>query len=78
MESISNKSRTAALLLAFFLGAFGAHRFYVGRKGSAIAMLLISLTFIGAIVTVIWAWIDIITILTGSFVDKFNYKLKDW
>ena len=33
---ISRKSRLVAFLLAFFLGMFGAHRFYVGKTGTAI------------------------------------------
>jgi len=33
------KSSGISYLLWFFLGGFGAHRFYLGRTGSAIAML---------------------------------------
>jgi TM2 domain-containing membrane protein YozV len=35
------KSMGVAYLLWFFLGAFGGHRFYTGRTGSAIAILLL-------------------------------------
>lgn len=35
------KSTGICYLLWFFLGGFGAHRFYLGRTGSAIAMLII-------------------------------------
>ncbi|MHC4991534.1 MAG: TM2 domain-containing protein [Planctomycetota bacterium] len=34
-----NKSGAAAYLLWFFLGGFGAHRFYMGRTGSAFGMM---------------------------------------
>ena len=37
------KSLAVAYLLWFFLGSFGAHRFSMGRMGSAIAMLVLSL-----------------------------------
>ena len=37
------KSSGICYLLWFFLGGFGAHRFYLGRTGSAIAMLVISI-----------------------------------
>ena len=37
------KSRKAALWLAFFLGPFGAHRFYLGHTASGIAMLALNL-----------------------------------
>ncbi|WP_341317597.1 TM2 domain-containing protein [Paraburkholderia sp. IMGN_8] len=40
------KSVGVAYLLWFFLGSLGGHRFYVGRKGTAIVQLL--LTFVGA------------------------------
>ncbi|AMM86529.1 TM2 domain-containing protein [Martelella sp. AD-3] len=36
------KSPAAAYLLWFFVGWAGAHRFYLGRPGSAIAMLLLN------------------------------------
>ena len=50
---------TPALLLCFFMGPLGAHRFYLGRKGSAIAQLLLSLTVVGLVVTLPWAFIDL-------------------
>lgn len=43
--SESPKSRLAAALLAFFLGEFGAHRFYVGKVQSAIVQIIMSLSF---------------------------------
>lgn len=39
------KELTVAYLLLLFLGTLGAHRFYLGRKGTAAAML--SLTIVG-------------------------------
>ncbi len=39
-ENISPKSRLAAALLCFFLGVFGAHRFYLKKNGTAILMIL--------------------------------------
>ena len=44
---ISPKLRRATTLLAFFLGVFGAHRFYIGRTGTAIVMLLLSIAGLG-------------------------------
>ncbi|MBI2330267.1 TM2 domain-containing protein [Candidatus Daviesbacteria bacterium] len=36
---ISHKSRLATSLLAWFLGTFGAHRFYLGKIGTGLLML---------------------------------------
>ena len=59
-----------ALLLCFFLGCLGIHRFYVGKTGSGIAMLL---TCGGC---GIWALADFIMILVNSFTDKDGRPLK--
>ncbi|MCW7494691.1 TM2 domain-containing protein [Leptospira sp. 2 VSF19] len=61
--TVSNNWLTL-FLLCFFLGVFGAHRFYVGKIGSGIAMLL---TFGGC---GIWALVDLIIILIGNFKDE--------
>jgi hypothetical protein len=42
----SPKTKLVAFLLCLFLGTFGAHRFYVGRIGSAVGQLLISIAAI--------------------------------
>lgn len=34
---LKKKSMVVAYLFAFFLGIFGAHRFYVGKTGTAVA-----------------------------------------
>lgn len=72
------KSRGIALALAFLLGAFGAHRYYVGKNGSATAMLILSCTLAGAIITAPWAFVDMVTILVGSFKAKDGAVLKNW
>ena len=46
----SSKSRLVAALLAFFLGEFGAHRFYVGKKSSAIWQIIFGFSFFIALI----------------------------
>lgn len=58
------KSFITALLLCFFLGAIGVHRFYVGKVGTGI-LQLVTLGGFG-----IWVLIDFIMIIVGSFKDK--------
>ena len=62
------KQKLVAILLAFFLGSLGIHRFYMGHTGTAVAMLLITVLTCGwgAVITGIWAIVDIILIATDS------------
>jgi TM2 domain-containing membrane protein YozV len=70
--AFSPKSRLIAALFCFFLGAFGVHRFYVGKIGTGILMLL-TLGGLG-----IWTLIDLIFILAGSFTDKEGRRVFVW
>lgn len=74
----STKKLLNAFLLAFFLGAFGAHRFYAGKIGTAVVQLILTLTIIGYFVTAIWVFIDWIILLTGNFTDKEGRKISEW
>ena len=59
------KSKVAAGLLGIFLGCFGAHNFYLGYTGKAVAQLLITLLSIGffAPVSALWGFIEGVVIL---------------
>jgi TM2 domain-containing membrane protein YozV len=52
---VSPKSRLAVSLLAIFLGGFGAHRFYMGKIGTAVIMLLLGLSPIICLVVAVIA-----------------------
>jgi len=67
---VSEKGFVPALLLCLFLGTFGIHRFYVGKVGTGILMVL-TLGGLG-----IWALVDIVMIAVGSFKDKDGLDLK--
>lgn len=60
------KSKATAAVLAFFFGTLGVHRFYLGKPGTGAVMLILTLTFVGLAVTLIWELVDFILILTGN------------
>lgn len=66
----SSKSNVDAFLLCAFLGAFGFHRFYVGKYFTAFIQFF---TFGGFL---IWYLIDAIAILREDFTDNNNLLLK--
>lgn len=74
----SSRKILPAFLLAWFVGPLGVHRFYAGRTGSGVAMLLISLTLVGLLVTALWALIDLIVLATGNFRDGDGELMKEW
>lgn len=49
------KNRGVAILLAVFLGGFGAHKFYLGRIAQGLLYLLLCWTFIPALISIIEA-----------------------
>lgn len=63
-DQTTNKSQLVALLLCFFFGVFGIHRFYLGYIGIG----LIQLFTAGG--CGIWALIDLILIITGDLKPK--------
>ena len=69
---LSPRSRLVALLLCFFFGVFGVHRFYVGKVGTGI-LELVTLGGCG-----IWAMIDLIMIAVGAFTDKEGLRVFQW
>ena len=68
----SPRSRLVALLFCVLLGVFGVHRFYVGKIGTGILMLL---TLGGLCV---WIMVDLILIAVGSFRDKEGRRVFRW
>lgn len=70
--NVSPKSRLVALLLCFFLGPLGAHRFYVGKIGTGVLMLL-TLGGCG-----LWMLIDLIMIVVGAFKDQQGRPVFRW
>jgi TM2 domain-containing membrane protein YozV len=68
----SPKSRLGALVLCYFLGIFGVHRFYVGKVGTG----LLQLFTLGGLA--VWTFIDLIMIIIGAFKDAEGRKVVVW
>lgn len=71
----SDKSKTTTILLAFFLGTFGAHRFYLGQHWKGIFSILFCWTYIPTIIS----FIDVIVFAVMSqdkFDDKYNNAIS--
>ncbi|MGL5058349.1 MAG: NINE protein [Microcoleus sp.] len=65
------KDKTVAVILAFFIGSFGGHKFYLGNNLAGVLYLLFSWTFIPSII----AFFDFIGLLFMSeqaFNAQFN------
>lgn len=66
---MNKKSRTVALLLTFFLGGFGIHKFYLGKPGQGALYFLFCWTFIPVIISFFEFWI-----MVFSSKEKFDQK----
>jgi TM2 domain-containing membrane protein YozV len=86
---ISEKSRLATILFVFFLGWFGAHRFYLRKYGTAVAMLILGILYLSTAwlwglgyifltAVGIWALIDFIYAVAGNMKDKEGKPIKNW
>ena len=67
---VSDKGFVPTALLCYFLGWLGVHRFYAGKVGTGILMLLT----IGGFG--IWTIVDTVLIITGSFKDQQGLLIK--
>ena len=70
MSDTSIKGFVPTILLCFFFGVFGVHRFYVGKVGTGVLQLLT----VGGLG--IWTLVDFIMIVVGSFTDKQGKFIK--
>lgn len=61
-----SQKQIVAAVLAFFLGIFGAHNFYLGRKKQAIWQLVLTLLVITSPISAIWSLVDFVRILMGK------------
>jgi TM2 domain-containing membrane protein YozV len=74
---IGDRNKYIAALIAFLIGPLGIHRFYLGRTGSGIAMVVLSCTLVGLLLTIPWAFIDMIRYLVmdeREFAERYARK----
>lgn len=86
-QRVTNEAKSigAAYLLWLFVGGLGGHRFYLGRKGSGLAMLLLTVagfitSFIGIglflfLVVGVWALVD--AFLIPGMVSEHKNKIRN-
>jgi TM2 domain-containing membrane protein YozV len=68
-NAVSEKDFATTFLMAWFLGTFGADRFYVGKIGSGVAKL-ITIGGLG-----IWVLIDLIMLGLGNYTDAKGNRI---
>ena len=66
----SSINGTTTLILCAALGGLGAHRFYAGKTGTGIAMLLTA----GGLG--LWSTYDLFLIVTGKFTDADGRTIR--
>ncbi|MCH8685280.1 TM2 domain-containing protein [Pedomonas mirosovicensis] len=79
----NSKSIGVAYLLWFFIGTFGAHRFYMGRTGTAIAQLVLAILglitiFFGVGIFILGAvgiWVLVDAFLIPGIIRAYNTEL---
>jgi len=79
----NKRSVGVAYLLWFFLGGLGGHRFYVGKTGSAVAILVLTglgilLSFVGVgvfLLAVVGIWVLVDAFLIPGWIRAKNTLL---
>ncbi|MGZ3498223.1 MAG: NINE protein [Vulcanimicrobiaceae bacterium] len=71
------KEPVLAFLLAFFLGLFGVHHFYLGRTQAGVIMLLCTLSVVGLVISFPWKIINWFTVWgeCDDVNDEIEYAL---
>ena len=77
-STVSEKTILPAFLLSFLGGLLGLHRFYVGKVGTGIVMLLLSITVFGIVLSGLWNLMDVVMIVSGKFTDGNGRTIRDW
>lgn len=76
-ENVKRKNWVAALVLCWFLGVYGAHRFYTGKSNTAWVMVVLAILGFTLPISVIWSIVDGFTIALGNFTDIHGNELEE-
>lgn len=72
VPAVSPKSKLVAFILWFFLGYFGAHRFYIGSYGLAVVYL-----FTFGLLGIGWL-VDLVLLLLDKLTDRNGLPVSSW
>jgi TM2 domain-containing membrane protein YozV len=68
------KNKSVAIILAFFLGSFGIHKFYLGNNFAGILYLVFFWTFIPALLA-IFDFIGLLLMSDNAFNAQYNVNI---
>ncbi len=69
------KNKTTAILLAFFLGGIGVHKFYLDRPGAGAVYLIFFWTLIPSLLALI-DFIILVSMSQESFDRQYNFQFS--
>ncbi len=81
LQELKGKNWMAAMSLCWFLGMYGAHRFYTGKTNSGWVMVVLTVLGITAPISAIWAVIDGFRLALGQYTHEDGselYERVDW
>lgn len=81
LQELKGKNWMAAMSLCWFLGMYGAHRFYTGKSNSGWVMVVLTVLGITAPISAIWAVIDGFRLALGQYTHEDGselYERVDW
>ena len=81
LQELKGKNWMAAMSLCWFLGMYGAHRFYTGKTHSGWVMVVLTVLGITAPISAIWALIDGFRLALGRYTHDDGselYERVDW
>lgn len=77
LENLKGKNWMAAMSLCWFLGSFGAHRFYTGKTDTAWVMAICSISGILAPISAVWMLVDGVMLALGQFTHADGSELYE-